>query len=134
MSTYFYRITINNHSTLFGLLDEEELAVLASQVEIRRFAARQRIFKISDRPLNVYVLLAGAVRVTTVDDAQLEVVIDEPEHGGFFGFASMIGETPHQSNAMALEDSECLKLDRNDIEALHLQKPMAGLFFVARVG
>ena len=33
---------------LFSLLDEEETAVLAAQVELRRFAPRQRIYKMSD--------------------------------------------------------------------------------------
>lgn len=115
------------HVPLFALLDDEELAVLASQVEIRRFVARQRIFKIGDSPINAYVLLSGAVRVSTVDEDHQEVIIDEPEHGGFFGFASMIDQTPHQTNAMALADSECLQLDRHDIEVLLQQKPMAGL-------
>ena len=36
------------HIPLFGLLDDEELAVLAQQVELRKFAARQRIYKIGD--------------------------------------------------------------------------------------
>lgn len=36
------------HVPLFELLDEDELAVLAGQVEKRDFAARQRIFKIGD--------------------------------------------------------------------------------------
>jgi len=37
-----------SHVPLFELLDQEELAVLASQVDLRRFAARQRIFKIGE--------------------------------------------------------------------------------------
>jgi CRP/FNR family transcriptional regulator, cyclic AMP receptor protein len=122
------------HVPLFALLDDEELAVLASQVDIRRFAARQRIFKIGDPPMNAYVLLDGAVRVSTIDEDRQEVVIDEPAHGGFFGFASMLDQTPHQTNAMALEDSECLQLDRHDIEALLLQKPMAGLDMLTMQG
>jgi len=36
------------HVPLFALLDDEEAAVLASQVEVRRFAPRQRIYKIGD--------------------------------------------------------------------------------------
>ncbi len=31
---------------LFALLDDEELAVLAAQVEERRFSPRQRIYKL----------------------------------------------------------------------------------------
>jgi len=33
---------------LFALLDEDELAVLADQVELVHFAARQRIYRIGD--------------------------------------------------------------------------------------
>ena len=34
---------------LFALLDDEELAVLAGQVDLKRFASRERIYKIGDR-------------------------------------------------------------------------------------
>jgi uncharacterized membrane protein len=122
------------HVSLFELLDEEELSVLASQVEIQHFAARQRIFKIGDPPGSAYVLLSGAVRVSTFDEDQQEVVIDEPEHGGLFGLASMLDQTPHQANAMALEEAECLQLDRRDIEVLLEQKPMAGLDMLTMLG
>ena len=122
------------HVPLLELLDEEEMSVLASQVEIQRFAARQRIFKIDDPPGSAYVLLSGAVRVSTYDEDQQEVVIDEPEHGGLFGLASMLDQTPHQANAMALEDAECLQLDRRDIEVLLEQKPMAGLDMLTMLG
>jgi CRP/FNR family transcriptional regulator, cyclic AMP receptor protein len=33
---------------LFALLDDDERAVLAAQVELRKLAARQRIYKIDD--------------------------------------------------------------------------------------
>ena len=33
---------------LFALLDDDETAVLAGQVEIKNFAPRQRIYKIGD--------------------------------------------------------------------------------------
>ena len=33
---------------LFALLDDDELAVLAGQVDVRHFAARQRIYKRGD--------------------------------------------------------------------------------------
>jgi CRP/FNR family transcriptional regulator, cyclic AMP receptor protein len=122
------------HVPLFELLDDEELAVLAAQVDIRRFAARQRIFKIGDPSKNAYILVTGAVRVTTVDEDQQEVLIEEPEHGGFFGFASMLDQTPHQSNAMAMDASECLELNREDIAELLKRKPLAGLDMLTVLG
>jgi len=63
---------------LFALLDEEEMAVLAAQVDHKTFSARQRIYKTGDPGGRAYVMISGSVRVTTVDEDHQEVVIDEP--------------------------------------------------------
>jgi len=39
-------------------------------------------------------MMSGMVRVTTVDQDHQEVLVDEPSHGDFFGFASMLEDTP----------------------------------------
>ena len=115
------------HIPLFSLLDDDELAILAAQVEVRRFAARQRIYKIGDIGKNAFVVMSGNVHVSTVDADQQEVLLHQVGHGEFFGFASMLEETPHQTNAMAMTDSECVEIDRNDISVLLEKKPMAGM-------
>src|SRR5713101_3863554 len=103
---------------LFALLDEDETAVLASQVELRKFVPRQRIYKMGDPGGRAYVMVSGTVRVTTVDQDHQEVVVDEPANGEFFGFASMLEQTPHQTSAIALTETECLEVDRHDIAVL----------------
>ena len=115
------------HVPLFSLLDDDELCVLAAQVELRTFAARQRIYKIDEPGDRAYILLSGAVHVSTIDEDQQEVLLDEPHHGEFFGFASMLEQTPHHTTAVAVEESVCLEVDRNDITELIEKKPMAGL-------
>jgi uncharacterized membrane protein len=115
------------HIPLFALLDDEEIAVLATQVELRHFRARQRIYKIGDAGGQAYVMMSGSVHVTTVDDDNQEVLVDEPKHGDLFGMASMLEQTPHQTNAMALEETTCIEVDRDDIAILLQRKPMAGL-------
>jgi uncharacterized membrane protein len=122
------------HVPLFELLDEDELSVLAAQVEKKQFATRQRIFKIGEMSSGAYIVLSGRVQVTTVDEDHQEVLIDEPTHGGVFGFASMLDETPHQANAMAIEETVCLEIDRNDIAALLERKPMSGLDMLTVLG
>src|SRR5579862_3254533 len=96
---------------LFALLDDDEIAVLAGQVEVRNFAPRQRIYKMGDSGGRAYIMVSGAVRVTTVDEDQQEVVIDEPAVGEFFGFASMLEQTPHQTGSIALEETVCVEVD-----------------------
>jgi CRP/FNR family cyclic AMP-dependent transcriptional regulator len=119
---------------LFSLLDQEERAVLATQVELKRFAPRQRIYKTGDPGGRAYVMISGAVQVTTVDEDQQEVVIDQPAAGEFFGFASMLEQTPHQTNALTLEETECLEIDRDDIAVLLQRKPLAGMDMLAVLG
>src|SRR5437867_6213496 len=103
------------HVPLFALLDDEETAVLAGQVELKKFTPRQRIYKIGDPGGQAYVVVSGRVRVTTVDQDHQEVIIDEPADGEFFGFASMLEQTPHQTTAIALQETICIEVDRNDI-------------------
>ena len=42
---------------LFALLDEEETAVLAGQVELKKFAPRQLIYRIGDAGGRAYVMV-----------------------------------------------------------------------------
>ncbi len=122
------------HVPLFALLDEDEAAVLAGQVELKTFAARQRIYKMGDSSGQAYVVVSGRVRVSTVDQDHQEVVIDEPSHGEFFGFASMLEQTPHQSEAVAIEEAVCVEVDRNDIAHLLQRKPLAGMDMLTVLG
>jgi CRP/FNR family cyclic AMP-dependent transcriptional regulator len=122
------------HVPLFALLDEEETAVLASQVRLKTFSPRQRIYKIGDSSGQAYVVVSGRVRVSTVDQDQQEVVIDEPSHGEFFGFASMLEQTPHQTQAEAIEQVECLEVNRKDIAVLLQRKPLAGMDMLTVLG
>jgi CRP/FNR family transcriptional regulator, cyclic AMP receptor protein len=119
---------------LFSLFDEDEICVLANEVEVKDFVPRQRIYKVGDNSGRAYVMVSGKVRVSVVDEDHQEVVVDEPSHGEFFGFASMLEQTPHQTNAIALEDTRCLEVDRHDIQVLLERKPHAGMDMLTVLG
>ncbi len=127
-------LEILRHVPLFALLDDEELAVLAEQVELQNFRARQRIYRLNEPAGYAYVVVSGAVQVTTIDDDHQDVVVAQPGIGEFFGLASMLEQTPHQTNAVAVDDTLCLKVDREDIFALLRQKPHAGMDMLTVLG
>jgi CRP/FNR family transcriptional regulator, cyclic AMP receptor protein len=122
------------HVPLFASLDDEEAQVLSCQVELKTFAPRQRIYKIGDNTGQAYVMVSGRVRVTTIDEDQQEVIVDEPSHGEFFGFASMLEQTPHHTNATAIDETTCLEISRDDIEILLQRKPLAGMDMLTVLG
>src|SRR5215469_10889497 len=119
---------------LFALLDDDETAILASQVEVKNFSPRERIYKTGEPSGHAYVMISGKVRVTTLDEDQQEVIVDEPAKGDFFGFASMLAQTPHQTTAMALEETVCLEVSRQDIAVLLQRKPHAGMDLLTTLG
>ena len=101
---------------------------------MRSFTARQRIYKMGDPSGQAYVMVSGTVRLTTVDDDNQEVVVDQPSAGEFFGFASMLEQTPHQTTAVALEPTVCLEVDRHDIQVLLKRMPHAGMDMLTVLG
>ncbi|MGB8886356.1 MAG: DUF1003 domain-containing protein [Candidatus Korobacteraceae bacterium] len=119
---------------LFATLDSEEMAILASQVELKKFVPHQRIYKMGAVAERAYVMVSGAVQVTTVDEDNQELVVDQPGPGEFFGFASMLEGTPHQTEATASVDTVCIEVDRNDILVLIQRKPHAGMDMLAVLG
>jgi len=119
---------------LFALLDDEEAAVLAAQVEVKTFAPRQRIYRRGDAGGQAYIMVSGSVRITTIDEDHQEVIVDQPAAGEFFGFASMLEQTPHQTDAIAVEDTVCIEVDRKDIAILLERKPMAGMDMLTVLG
>src|SRR5437870_739750 len=126
--------TLLKQVPLFALLDDDECAVLAASVEVKTFAARQRIYKIGEAGGRAYVVISGSVRLTTVDEDQQEVVVDEPSAGEFFGFASMLDGTPHQTHAVALDETVCLEVDQQDIATLVQRKPHAAMDMLSVLG
>ena len=119
---------------LFSKLDDDETAVLAGQVEMKTFTARQRIYKMGDVSARGYIVTSGRVRVSTVDEDGQEVIMEEPGPGEFFGFASLLEQTPHQTEAVAEEQTICIEVDRNDIFTLIQRKPHAGMDMLATLG
>jgi CRP/FNR family transcriptional regulator, cyclic AMP receptor protein len=50
----------------------------------------------------------------------------QPGAGEFFGFASMIDQSPRHTSALVLEEAVCVEVERNDIMVLLQRKPLAG--------
>jgi CRP/FNR family transcriptional regulator, cyclic AMP receptor protein len=119
---------------IFSLLDADERAVLAEQVELRRFTARQRIYKPGDPGGKAYLKLSGRVHVVVIDEDNQEVVIDEPGDGEMFGLASMLSDSPHRTSAVALEPTSAIEIERTDLATLVQRKPLAGLDMLTMVG
>ena len=120
--------------SLFSLLDADERAVLAEQVELRLFPPRHRIYRSGDPGGKAFIVVKGRVEVAVIDEDNQEVVVDRPGAGEIFGFASMLAASPHSTTATAVEETSAIEIDRHDLTALVQRKPLAGLDMLTTVG
>jgi CRP/FNR family transcriptional regulator, cyclic AMP receptor protein len=116
-----------NEVPIFSLLDADERAVLAQQVHARHFAKGETIFKTGDPGGHAYLVQRGRVHISLIDLADEEVLVDVADDGGLCGMSSLLARADHLTTAVAVEDTQAIQIDREDIAALLQRKPMAGL-------
>jgi CRP/FNR family transcriptional regulator, cyclic AMP receptor protein len=112
---------------IFSLLDAEEKLVLAQQVSARQFEKGETIFKTGDPGGNAYLLQRGRVHISLTDLAGEVVLVDVCGDGGVFGMSSLLARADHLTTAVAMEETQAIEIDREDIAALLQKKPLAGL-------
>ncbi len=119
---------------LFSALDADECALLADAVDTRTLAAGAVIFKAGDPGQAMYVVGKGAMEIFITDLAGQKIVLTECGPGEVFGELAMLGTGPRTATAVALEDTELLELDRDDLLLLVSRKPEAALHLLGAMG
>jgi CRP-like cAMP-binding protein len=101
-------IDVFDEVPLFQLFGSEERKVLAEQVSQRQFKKGQVIFKAGDLGGLAYIIQKGTVNVSIKDANNETVVVDIADEGGLFGMSSLLAGEPHQTTAVAMEDTTAI--------------------------
>src|SRR5258706_839688 len=103
---------------LFSLLDDQESSVLAQQLDERDYLAGEIIISAGEPGNSMYVVRTGKVELFIRDknDERLSLAIIDA--GDLFGELSLLDTEPRSASAMALEPTNVLIIDRNDLEIL----------------
>lgn len=101
--------TIMNTISIFGALNEKELAVLVRLLHKVTYTEGERIFEEGDEATHIYIIQSGIVKlVINIDTEPLEIA--ELRNGHCFGETAVIGILPHSATAMSMCDTELLVL------------------------
>ncbi len=119
---------------LFKLLDENERAALAANLDERRFVAGETIFKAGDPGDSLYVIGAGEVEIFFKDNAGNKIVLERDEVGDFFGELSLLDKGTRTASAVAVRDVEALEVDREDLDQLFQTHPHAAMDLLTAMG
>jgi CRP/FNR family transcriptional regulator, cyclic AMP receptor protein len=105
---------------LFKLLDENEIELLAQELDQKHFWAGQMIFTEGDPGGTMFIVYSGRVELFTTDQAGERVLLSYVNAGELFGEFSLLDDEPRSASAKAVEDTLLFIVDRNDLETLFL--------------
>lgn len=119
---------------LFALLDDEERAALAAFLERRRHDGGSTIFSEGEPGDEVLIVQSGAVELYTTSDTGERIVLGHVEPGEVFGEISLLDGGPRTANALAVEPTEVLTLDREALMHVVQKHPHIAIDLLAVMG
>ncbi len=103
---------------LFKDLSETELKELGSYLVEETYKKKERIFSEGDSPEWFYIVSRGKVKITKISHDGKELILEIISPPDIFGGVAVLRNFPYPANAIAMEDSEVLKISRKNLMRL----------------
>ena len=116
---------------MFELLEDDDRIELAKVIDEAHVAAGQSLFQAGDPGDSLFIVQSGEIELFIKDTAGQKIVLATPSSGDMFGELAMLDYGPRTATAVALQDSDILVLDRDDLVLLFQKKPEAALHMLA---
>lgn len=86
--------------------------------ESRNFKKKQLVYEQGQRPMALYFVNKGLVKVFRTSDEGKELIITICKEGDFFGYTPLLEESTYKDNAEALEDAVVMQIPKADFVSL----------------
>ena len=100
---------------IFSELSDKDLEEIRSCFILEHHSRKKEIFSEGDAPDWFYIVMSGKVKVTKISSDGREIIMEVISPRDFFGGFAVLKGFPFPANAVAMEDSEILKLSRKDL-------------------
>lgn len=101
---------------LFSGLSPVELQEMERMTRMQEVKKRQPVYLAGDPASTVYLLKAGRVKISRTAPTGKEITFDILEPGEIFGELEVLGDTPRDAQAEALDDALICAIRREDFE------------------
>jgi CRP/FNR family transcriptional regulator, cyclic AMP receptor protein len=109
-------------TSVFGALDEADLAALGAACRARRFAPGVVLFHVEDAGDTLFVIHSGQVKVV-LETPAADHILCLCGPGDCLGELSLLDGNPRSATVIAIDAVEALALHRQDFRALMEQRP-----------
>jgi CRP/FNR family transcriptional regulator len=103
---------------LFKNLTDEELKELQAYLVTTAYKKKEYIFSEGDSPEWFYIVSAGKVKVTKLSHEGKEIILEVISPHDIFGGVAVLRNFPYPANAVAMEDTEAIKITRKNLMRL----------------
>ncbi len=103
---------------LFKNLSDEEMKELDPYLVQTVYKKKEDIFTEGDSPEWFYIVLKGKVKVTKLSHEGKEIILEIISPFDIFGGVAVLRNFPYPANAVAMEDSEVIKISRKNLMRL----------------
>ena len=112
---------------LFAGLSEEQLSSISSFTFQKSFGSGELIVEEGETGNGLYIIISGDVEILKGPLADHPVVLGRRSSGEVFGEMALLGEWPRTASVRALEQVECLGIDRWVFLTLLDRQPQIGI-------
>lgn len=103
---------------LFKNLSDDELKELEPYLVTSTYMKKKEIFSEGDSPEWFFVVSKGKVKITKLSHEGKEIILEIISPTDIFGGVAVIRGFPYPANAVAMEDTEVLKVSRKNLMRL----------------
>jgi CRP-like cAMP-binding protein len=103
---------------LFKNLSDEELKELEPYLVTSTYKKKKEIFSEGEPPEWFFILSKGKVKITKLSHEGKEIILEIISPTDIFGGVAVIRGFPYPANAVAMEDTEALKISRKNLMRL----------------
>jgi CRP-like cAMP-binding protein len=103
---------------LFNNLSDDELKELDPYLLRESVQKKKDIFTEGDQPEWFYIVSKGKIKITKLSHEGKEIILEIISPTDIFGGVAVLRNFPYPANAVAMEDSEIIKISRKNLMRL----------------
>jgi CRP/FNR family transcriptional regulator len=104
--------------SLFKDFSDAEMKELEPYLSTSTYRKRETIFSEGEPPEWFYLVLSGKIKITKLSHEGKEIILEVISPTDIFGGIAVIKGFPYPANAVAMEDSQVLKVSRKNLMRL----------------
>ena len=119
---------------LFRNLSAEELSELEPYLSSSSYTKKETIFSEGDPPDWFYIVVRGKVKITKISQEGKEIILEIISPDDMFGGVAVLKSFPYPANAIAMEDTDVLKISRKNLMRLIDRFPNLMYYIALQLG